>query len=72
MEESIKIYNGSLITIKHLAAILNEKNIPSRIQNNMDSGRLAGFGTQENDVDLFVQNSDIEKAQEILEEFRKK
>ncbi len=71
MEEQIKIFTGSLIVTNRIASLLDENKISTRIQNNMDSGRLAGFGTLENDIDLYVQNSDFESAQKILMEFNK-
>jgi len=71
MNEHIRILTNSSITINRIASILEENNIPSLIKDNTESARLAGFGTSQNNVDLFVNKPDFEKANKIIEEFMK-
>lgn len=71
MKEHVKILTGSSITINRIAFLLDQKNIPTLIKDNVESARLAGFGTAQNDVDLYVYESDFENAREIIEEFNK-
>ena len=65
MKEYVRIYTGSAILVKRLADLLDQNNIPSLIKDNQESGRVAGFGTMENDVDLHVFESDYENAEKI-------
>lgn len=67
MKEHIKIHTGTSITINRIANLLEEENIPSIIKNNNESGRLAGFGTSFNDVELYVLNTDVDRATRILD-----
>jgi len=71
MKEHIKILSSSLIIINRFASLLDENNISTLIKDNFESARLAGFGTSENNVELYVYNSDLEIAQKIIEEFKK-
>lgn len=72
MSEQIKIYTGSAITINRLAQLLEDQKIPSIIKNNQESGRLAGFGTTGDSVELYILNSDLDNAQKIIEAFNLK
>ena len=69
MREHIKVYTGSLILINRLVQLLEEQNITSIIKNHRESGRLAGFGTTGDNVELHVYNSDIDKTEKILKDF---
>jgi predicted nucleotidyltransferase len=69
MNEHIKILTNSAILINRIAQILDEKEIPSLIKDNVESARLAGFGTSANDVELYVYNSDLEKAKKVIKTF---
>lgn len=66
MKEHIKLYTGSSIEVNKLAAALEEQKVSFIIKNPHESGRLAGFGTSGESVELFVLNSDIEKAQSVI------
>lgn len=68
MNEHVKLVTGSTITIQHIAAVLDQNNIPSLIKDNTASALLAGFGSLQNDVDLYVNTVDLEKAQQIVAE----
>ncbi len=71
MKTHIKLFTGTSILVNRLAQLLEEQNIPSIIRNDEESGRLAGFGTFGDSVELLIFESDKEPALTILEEFRK-
>ena len=63
----VRIRTGSAILINRIAQILDENKIPSLIQDNVESARLAGFGISPNEVHLYSYKSDVEKAEEIIQ-----
>tara|TARA_R110001632_G_scaffold6324_1_gene25681 strand:+ start:20383 stop:20613 length:231 start_codon:yes stop_codon:yes gene_type:complete len=67
----IKIFSETPIIINRLRSLLEEQNIGSLVKNQFESGRLAGFGAPMNAVDLFILNSDLEKASIIVNDFKK-
>ena len=69
MDQHIRIYCGSSITIIGLATRLEQNGIATLVKDQIESGRLAGFGTPYNDVDLFVLETDKLKAIEIIRQF---
>lgn len=69
MSEHIRIRTSSSIEINRLVALLDQNNIPSLIKDNVESARAAGFGISQNSVDLYVNDSDFERAQKLIEEF---
>ncbi|WKN46272.1 putative signal transducing protein [Tunicatimonas pelagia] len=71
MNEHVKMLIGSSIVINRAASLLDENNIPTLIKDNVESARLAGFGTLQNEVELYIYKSDLKRAQLIIEEFRK-
>ena len=71
MNKHIKIFTSSSIIVNRIASILNQNNIQTLIKDNVESARLAGFGIPSNDVELYVDNSDLESAQKIINEFKK-
>ncbi|MFH6769711.1 DUF2007 domain-containing protein [Gaetbulibacter aquiaggeris] len=71
MDKHVKILTNSSIIINRIAFLLDQKNIATLIKDNVESARLAGFGTTQNDVELYVYNSDYESAQKMIEEFNK-
>jgi len=62
---------SSSIIINRIASILDQNNVTTLIKDNVESARLAGFGTSLNDVELYVKDSDFEKAQKFIEELKK-
>ncbi|RCS28005.1 DUF2007 domain-containing protein [Polaribacter sp. WD7] len=66
----IKIFSGSSIIVKGLQNLLEDKNINYIIKDKFESARLAGFGEQMNSVELHVLNSDLEKAQLIVDTYK--
>lgn len=71
MNKHLKILTDSSIIIKRIQFLLEENNIPTLVKNNVESARLAGFGTSQDNVELYIYSSDFENAQKIIEEFRK-
>jgi len=66
MNEHIKVLTNSAIVINRIVQLLEENKIQSLVKDNVESSKLAGFGTSYFDVDLYVYKSDVEKAQEII------
>ncbi len=71
MRTHIKLYTGTSILVNRLAQLLDEQDIPTIIRDDQESGRLAGFGTFGDSVELLIFDSDKQKATAILEEFKK-
>ncbi len=67
----VKLYVGSSILVNRLAFLLDEKAIPSIIKDNQQAGRLAGFGTTGDAVELHVREKDFKKATTVLDLFNK-
>ena len=70
-QEHIKVFTGTQIFVNRLSYLLDEVKIPSLIKNHHESARLGGFGSPMDSVELFIYNTDKEKASPIIEEFRK-
>ena len=71
LKEHLKIYSGTSIFVDRLSYLLSEANIPTIINNVVETGRLAGFGTLSEAVELFIFKRDLEKATPIIENFKK-
>lgn len=68
----IKIYTGTELTATYLKEELDSKGIGSIIKNDFQSGISAGFGGGiPSAIDLYIQESDFEKADPIVKEFIK-
>lgn len=67
----MKILTDSAIIVNRVATLLDEQNISSHIKNNLESARVAGYGVPQNSVELYVYRKDAERAQEVIEEFKK-
>ena len=67
----VRLFTGSLIEIQRLQLDLDDQQIPSMVKNNFQSGLRAGFyGGSPSQVELFIYEEDMEKAEGILEAFR--
>lgn len=66
----MKIFSGSEILAKALQMKIEDAGIDTLLKNNIQSGRLAGFGTSGMAVELFIEEVDFGKADPIVEEFR--
>ena len=68
----IKFFVGSLIEIQRLQLDLDDKQIPSLVKNNFQSGIRSGFyGGSPSQVELFIYMEDKEKAQPISERIKR-
>jgi len=67
------LYMCSDIDAHVLKDVLEDNQIAAMVINDMNSGLAAGFsgGLHGNESKVFVEKKDIEKAKEILEEFKK-
>jgi hypothetical protein len=70
-KEHIKIFSGTAMFVNRLSFLLDQASIASLIKDHVNSGTLAGFGSPNNNVELFIYNSDKEKATPIIEKFQK-
>lgn len=66
----MKIFSGSEILATALKMKLEVAGIDTLLKNNIQSGRLAGFGTSGMAVELFIEEVDFGKADPIVEDFR--
>lgn len=65
-----RVYTGTEITVNLLKEELEMAGIPTIVQNDFSAGVSAGFsGGVPSAVDLFIQESDFEKAEPIIKEF---
>ncbi|CAM4016578.1 DUF2007 domain-containing protein [Flavobacterium branchiophilum] len=66
----IKIFSGSEILAQALQTKIEAAGIATVIKNNIQSARLAGFGNTDLAVEVFIQETDYNKANPIIEAFR--
>ena len=70
--ELIRVYSGTEISVLHLKEELEESGISSMMQNDFRSGISAGFiGGVPSAIDLFIMESDLKKAEPIINDFIK-
>ncbi|WP_188598542.1 DUF2007 domain-containing protein [Polaribacter pacificus] len=69
--EHIKVFSDIRILATRLQSLLDDKGIPSMLKDNVESGRLGGFGTLQSSVDVLIYKKDLEQAQSIIENFQK-
>jgi hypothetical protein len=68
MNKHVRILTSSAIIVQGAAQSLKEQGIVSLIKNINESGRLAGFGTLPDEVELYVLESEAEKALELIKD----
>ena len=66
MNRHVRILTSSAIIVQGAAQILKDQDIVPLIKNINESGRLAGFGTLPDEVELHVLESETEAALEII------
>nr|WP_294939566.1 DUF2007 domain-containing protein [uncultured Flavobacterium sp.] len=66
----MKVFSGSEVLALALQAKIEEAGVETLLKNNIQSARLAGFGTSGSAVELFIQETDFAKANPVIEEFR--
>jgi len=67
----VKLYTGSLITLRGLANLLETKNISSLVKNVFESAILGGYGASDTSNELWVYEEDYEAAKTLLDEYLK-
>ena len=68
MNKHVRILTSSAIIVQGAAQILKEHGIIALIKNINESGRLAGFGTLPNEVELHVLELEAEAALELIKD----
>ncbi|CAA0142458.1 DUF2007 domain-containing protein [Tenacibaculum maritimum] len=71
LQNHVRIFTGSAILVNRLKFLLDEINITSIINNGIEAGRLAGFGTLAESVDLYILKKDVALASSTIEKFQK-
>jgi len=66
-EEHIKVFTGSTIFTRRLKTLLEEENINSFIK----SDKIPGYEITNHIDDLMILNTDLERAQPIVDDFQK-
>lgn len=66
MKGHVRILTDSSIVINRISQILNENEIPSLVKDDVESARLAGFGTPLNEIQLYVDEEDVDEAKRII------
>ena len=68
----IRVFAGSEITVSLLSAELEQEGIPTEIINEYEQSNFRGFSTgTPYSVDLYILDTDSEKADPIVQEFLK-
>lgn len=67
--QMIKVFSGSEILALALELELLENEIIPLLKNNIQSGNMAGFGTADSAVDVFIPKTDLVKANPILQKY---
>ena len=66
----IKIFSGSEILALSLKEKIEATGVDVVLKDNIQSGRLAGFGTTDQAVELFIQENSYGKVHSVIEDFR--
>ncbi len=67
--ELVRIFTGSEVLVLMLKGALEEIEVGALIQNGFQSGMAAGIGGFPEYVDLYIQQSDLVRAQPLINEF---
>ena len=68
MNKHVRILTSSAIIVQGAANVLKEQGITPLIKNINESGRLAGFGTLPDEVELHVLESEAEVALDLIKD----
>ncbi|GGA80758.1 hypothetical protein GCM10008015_21880 [Flavobacterium palustre] len=66
----MKVFSGSEVLALALKEKIEAAGVDTIIKDNIQSARLAGFGSSGSAVELFIQETDFAKANPVIEEFR--
>jgi hypothetical protein len=67
-----KLFTGSNIIVNGLKNLLDLEVISYIIKDKFESARLGGFGEQMNSVEVHVLDTDVLKAEKIIENYKEK
>ena len=68
----VRVFAGSEITVNLLSAELEQEGIPTEIINEYEQSNFRGFSTgTPYSVDLYILDTDMERADPIVQEFMK-
>ena len=71
--KTIRVFSGSELEVNLLQEELLQIGISGIVQNNMNSGLVAGFaGGLTSAVDFYIRTTDLQKAESILSEFARR
>ena len=71
-DDLIRIFTGSEVLVILLKGELEQTGVQSMVKNDYDAGLSAGFVSGvPSAVDLYIQKSDLDKAEPILSDFIK-
>jgi len=66
----VRVYSGTELKVNLLKEELDQNGITALIQNDFNSGVVAGFsGGGPTAIDLYILESDLKKAEPIIKEF---
>ena len=68
-DELVRVFSGSEIAVMMLKEALDEIEIGSFVQNDFQSGMVAGIGGFPSFVDLYIHQSDLQRAEPLIVEF---
>jgi hypothetical protein len=66
----MKVFSGSEILAMALKVKIEAAGVDTVMKDNIQSARLAGFGSSGSAVEVFIQETDFAKANPVIEEFR--
>ncbi|MFT4983344.1 hypothetical protein CXF59_09090 [Flavobacterium sp. ALD4] len=66
----MKVFSGSEILAMALKEKIEAIGVDTVMKDNIQSARLAGFGSSGSAVEVFIQETDFAKANPVIEEFR--
>ena len=66
----MKVFSGSEVLALALKEKIEAIGVDVLMKDNIQSARLAGFGSMGSAVELFIQETDFAKANPVIEEFR--
>ncbi|CAM2771428.1 Putative signal transducing protein [Flavobacterium gillisiae] len=66
----MKVFSGSEILALALKEKIEAAGVDTVMKDNIQSARLAGFGSSGSAVEVFIQETDFAKANPVIEEFR--
>jgi hypothetical protein len=66
----MKVFSGSEILAMALKIKIEAAGVDTVMKDNIQSARLAGFGSSGSAVEVFIQETDFAKANPVIEAFR--